>query len=189
MERRLQLLRSLHCWGEPALLPDASPRWLTAPSAFAVHCPGLRGVHKGDRLPFGGFDKGEKIQIPSGSKPAVNFITCKSRDRKGEVSKSVQMADITISKTPQSLLWCLVCKGWDTVLLWSLRSHYCLLLKQWWVGLTALFKFCSIYICKFTIVLHLCNCLLLLTPMEPQSCQKIYWNIDLKSHNKQASER
>ena len=142
MEGRLQVLRALHCqWCEPALLPDASPLWLTAPSGFPLHCPGLREVHKGDRQPLGGFDRGERVKIPPGSTPAVHFTMCMSRDRRGEVSKAVQMADVTVSKTPQSLLWRLVSKGWAAVLLWSWRAHYCLLFRQWWVGLTALLSF------------------------------------------------
>lgn len=179
MEGRLQVLIALHRWSEPALLTDVSPLWLTAPLAFALHCPGLREVHRGTESLWGDLTEREKVKMPPGSTPVVHFTMCMSRDRRGEVSKAVQVqvADVTISKTPQSLLWCLVSKRWAAVLLWNLRAHYCLLFKQWWVGLTALFQFFSTHIYKFNTVLHSFNCLLLLTPMEghrnSQSCKNI----------------
>lgn len=159
---------------------SSADRCLSAVTHFAFgFCSSLpwpEGSAQGDRQPLGGFDRGEKVKMPPGSTPVVHFTMCMSRDRRGEVSKAVQMADVTISKTHQSLLWCLVSKRWAAVLLWNLRAHYCLLFKQWWLGLTALFKFFSTHIYKFNTVLHSFNCLLLLTPMEghrnSQSCKK-----------------
>lgn len=141
MEGRLQMLRALHCWCEPAPLPDASYPWLTAPSAFPLHCPGQRRVHKGNRQPLGEYGRGKKVKIPPGSTPAVHFTMYMTSGRSREVRKAAQMVDVTISKTPWSLLWCLIPKRWAAVPLWCWRAHYCLLFRQWWVGLTALLSF------------------------------------------------
>lgn len=141
VEERLKVLRALHCQREPALLPGASPLGLDAPSAFPFTALVWRKCTRGTDSPWGGFDRREKVKTPPGSTPAVHFTVCMSRDGRGEVSEAVQVADVTTSRSPQSLLWCLVSRGSTAVLLWCRKARYCLLFRQQWGGLTALWSF------------------------------------------------